>query len=114
MHFLAKQNALLESLSVVERAIPIRTPIQIIKGILVEAKNNSLTFMANNLEMAIRSECNVVEIKEEGAVVLPDKLVDIIRQVPTEDLEIKTDGEELRTEILSNRANFFFIWYECG
>lgn len=107
MHFFAKQSVLLENLSILEKAIPVRSPLQIIKGIFVEAKNNCLTFMTNNLEMGIRADCDNVEIKEEGAVVLPEKFVDIIRQLPSEDIEIKTDGEELRTEILSKQTNFF-------
>lgn len=107
MHFLAQQGFLLENLNIVERAIPVRSPLQVIKGILVEAKDNTLSFTANNLEIAVRAECLDVEILEEGVVVLPGKLVDIVRQLPSEKLEIKTDEEGLRMEIFSGHTKFF-------
>lgn len=107
MHFVAEQNILQECLSVVEKALPGKTPLEIIQGILVEAKNNKLIFMANNLEMGIRAACSVAEIMEEGELVLPRKLVEIIKQFPSGKIEFKTDVEGLRMEILGSGINFF-------
>lgn len=107
MHFYGKKSSLIGDLSIVEKAAPIRTTIPIINGILVEAKKGELYFTSNNLEMSIKAANRDVEVLEEGSVVLPVKMVDILKQLPDEMVEIKTENDTLRTEILSGKARFY-------
>ena len=107
MHFLADQKKLQECLNVVEKAIPNKTSMDILKGIYVEAKDGIVNFVANNLEMGIRAECSDVHVMEEGVLVLPNRLADIIRQFPEGKIEFKTDKEGSRAEIFSSDINFF-------
>lgn len=106
MHFLAKRSTLLENLSIVQRGIPLKTTITTIQGILLQAENNCLTMVSNNLEMSIKAICNDIQIVEEGWVVLPGEIVDILKQAPHEDVEIKMEPGEFRTKIISGKAEF--------
>ena len=108
MHFFVRQDALQECLNIVQNAVPAQTPFQIIKGIYVEAKNDILTLVANNLEISITAKCEEAEVIEEGALVLPDRLVDIVRQFPLEKIEFKTDEEGRRAEITGEGVDFFY------
>ncbi len=107
MHVLAKCSSLLENLSIVERAIPVRTTMPVINGILLQAREKSLFFASTNLDLSIESSNSDVQIKREGSVVLPGKLVDILRQLPGEEVEISADPENNRTTVSSGKAVFF-------
>lgn len=102
MHITAWRNNLVEVLSVVSRALPVKSPIDSIKGILLDA-GEDLTFIANNLEFAIKGTTNA-EVWEKGKVVLPAKCIDIIRYLPNPQIEIKVDN--LNAEIKSGKAVF--------
>lgn len=102
MHITAWKNDLMEVLSVVSRALPVKSPIDSIKGILLDA-GEDLTFIANNLEFAIKGTTNA-EVWEEGKVVLPAKFIDIIRYLPNTQIEIKVDN--LNAEIKSGNSTF--------
>jgi DNA polymerase-3 subunit beta len=103
MHILTKKEILLENIKVVEKAIPFRTSLAIIDGVYLEA-DKKLTFLANNLELSIKADDNKSQIKEKGKVVLPRMFIDVIKQLPGEDVEIITDKESLVTNIYSERS----------
>jgi DNA polymerase III subunit beta len=107
VHFEVKRSILLENINIVQRGIPLKTTITTIQGVLLQAKNNCLTMVSNNLEMSIKAVCEDIRIIEEGWVVLPGEIVDILKQAPHEDIEIKMAAGDFRTEIISGKANFF-------
>ncbi len=106
MHIRANCNSLLENLSIVERAVPVRSTLPIINGILLEAEKDELTFSATNLDIGIRSSNKDADIQDQGSTVLPVKIVDILRQLPSPIVEITVDQENYRTEIKSGKARF--------
>lgn len=106
MHILAKKNTLLENLSIVQKSIPLKTTMTVIKGIFLEAKSGQLTMVGNNLEMSIKAVCNDLQIKDEGEIVLPVEFIEILKQAPEESIEIKINQEELRAEVKSGQAVF--------
>lgn len=93
-------------LSVVEKGLPAKTTIPVLSGILLDATNDYLRLCSSNLEMSIQVIDHHVEIKETGSVVLPDKLVDIVRQLPGDSVKISMENTDLRAEISSDRAYF--------
>lgn len=97
----------MENLNIVQRSIPLKTTITTIQGVLLQVKNNCLTMISNNLEMSIKAVCEDIQVIEEGRVVLPGEIVDILKQSPHEDVEIKMAPGDFRTEIISGKANFF-------
>lgn len=106
MHILSKKNILLENIKIVERAIPLKTLIQSIDGILLEADKN-LTFTTNNLEMSIEADDAESQVKQSGRVLLPFRFIDVLKQLPDEDIEIKMEENSYVTEIYSGKAKIF-------
>jgi len=93
-------------LSVVEKALPLKPTLPILKGVLLVAGDDYLRLCASNMELSIQIIDRDVEIKEKGSVVLTDKLVDIVRQLPGDMVEISMNNTDLRVEISSGRSFF--------
>ncbi len=107
------QNELNKSINIVQKAVSLRTPLPILSGILIEAKNNMLILTATDLDLGIKtySPC---EIEEEGSIVVQAKLIgDFVRKLPSNsyvyietmennNMEIKCLNSEIN--ILGNSA----------
>ncbi len=107
------QNELNKSITIVQKAVSSRTPLPILSGILIEAKNNMLIMTATDLDLGIKtySPC---EIEEEGSVVVQARLIgDFVRKLPSNsyvhietmennNMEIKCMNSEIN--ILGNSA----------
>jgi DNA polymerase-3 subunit beta len=77
------QNELNKSINIVQRAVSSRTPLPILSGILIEAKDQMLIMTATDLDLGIKtySPCNV---EEEGSIVVQARLIgDFVRKLPT-------------------------------
>ncbi|HBV68553.1 MAG TPA: DNA polymerase III subunit beta [Clostridiales bacterium] len=77
------QNELNKSINIVQKAVSARTPLPILSGILIEAKDNMLILTATDLDLGIKtySPCDV---EEEGAIVVQSKLIgDFVRKLPS-------------------------------
>lgn len=91
MKFRCQQQKLSKALNIVSRAVTSRTTIPVLKGILLEVNNGKLTMSASDLDIAIKNTIDV-EVVEEGSVVITAKLFgDIIRKLPSSEIEIKSD-----------------------
>ena len=99
------KTKLMQAVNTTMKAVPNRTSLPILECLLLEAKNGIVTLMANDMEMAIRSETGGTIISE-GTVALDAKLFsDIIRNLPEEEIHIKVDSN-LQVEITSADAYF--------
>ena len=91
MKFRCQQQKLSKALNIVSRAVTSRTTIPVLKGILLEVNDGKLTMSASDLDIAIKNTIDV-EVVEEGSVVITAKLFgDIIRKLPSSEIEIKSD-----------------------
>ncbi len=106
MKIIAPIQELLQYLNVLQKGIPGKTTMEIVNGILLEVIGNSLVVNTNNLEMSIKAVIEDVEIIDGGAVVLPAKFIDILKQLPENKVEINREADELKVEIKSGKANF--------
>lgn len=87
MKFTIERAILRESIKLVGKAVSSRTTLDILKGILIEVKDDKIKFVGNNLELGI--ECYVsdgIEIIEQGAFVLTYKLLNDIVSKLTDDI----------------------------
>jgi len=88
------RDELLRHLGVVSRAVSTRMTVQILSGILLTAGNGRLELAATDMELSLRSSFEV-EIADEGAVVVPGRLlVELARLLPDDDVEIDHKPEE--------------------
>lgn len=92
------KNILSNALDIVSKAIATKTTVQILEGILMEAKGKTLRLAGNNLEIAIQHtvEC---EVLEPGAVVAEYRLLrEIVQRLPDEEVDITASDERMTIE----------------
>ena len=89
MKFTCSQQTMTKALNTVSKAVSNRTTLPVLKGILLEAKNDGkLVMSASDLEISIRKEIDA-EIIEAGSTVVGSKLFsDIVRKLPNEEISV--------------------------
>jgi DNA polymerase-3 subunit beta len=81
-------------LGVVARAVSTRTAVQVLLGVLLRAEDGRLHLAATDMELSLRASLGA-EVDDEGAVVVPGKLLlDIARLLPEGDVSIEHRAEE--------------------
>ncbi len=89
MEFSVNKSTLLNELNMVQGVVERKTTIPILSNLLLEAKGNNLTITATDLELSIRTSCEV-KVKKEGAGTVPaKKLLELIRLLPEEEIKFK-------------------------
>ncbi len=101
------QNELNKSINIVQKAVSARTPLPILSGILIEAKDNMLILTATDLDLGIKtySPCDV---EEEGAIVVQSKLIgDFVRKLPSNSyVNIETmENNNIEIKCLNSEIN---------
>ena len=89
MKFICSKQSLLNGLQIVSKAVPNKTTMSILECILVEAKEGTIKFTANDMELGIET---VIEgnILEKGTIALDARIfLDIVRKLPDNDVTIK-------------------------
>src|SRR5258707_8194986 len=80
------KDELVSALGVVSRAVSTRTSVQILSGILVEARGSELRLAATDMELSLRATASA-QIEGDSAIVLPGKtFADIARLLPARGL----------------------------
>ena len=70
MKFIAIRTNIKDAISTIEKAVGENTNLPILKNILIEAENNTITFSATNLEIAI-THCVAGKVIENGKITVP-------------------------------------------
>lgn len=98
MKFKCQQQSLAKAINIVSKAVALRTTIPVLKGILIKAQKDSITLYASNLDIAISNKIEA-EVEEEGFAVVTAKLFgNIIRKMPSGEIDIQT-GEDSENNI---------------
>ncbi len=121
MHIIIKKNYLLEALNIVNKAVANKSAIPILTGIKFTTTNKSLQLIASDTDISIQydipitmEEKEVIEIKHTGSIVLSAKyIIDIIRKIPGENVEIKTE-ENFNTVIKASKVEFSIIGLDAS
>ncbi|MDI6781248.1 MAG: DNA polymerase III subunit beta [bacterium] len=103
MNIVIKKYLLLESLQL--SIISQKSLIPILSNVLLEAGHNILTITSTDLDISVK--CRIeADVIEEGSVTLPfKKLLDIIREIPEEDITIK-EKDNFHVSITSGKSFF--------
>ena len=92
MNFKIKRNELVEALNIVSGALPVKTPMPALTGILFSVENGVITIVTSNSEISLRTkiECDGAE---NGKALIPGKMfVNIIKSLAAENVEIKCEN----------------------
>ena len=95
MKIVCEKEKLLKGINSVIRAVPTRTTMPILEGILIQTNNNQLKLTSYDLELGIEynMECNVIE--EGKTVVNSIMFSEIIRKLPDTDINIEINENNL-------------------
>ncbi len=92
MEIVVKKNDLLRELQLFQGIVERKNTIPILANVLLEAQGTTLSFLATDLEVALRSRCDANVIKG-GALTLPaKKFYEIVKSLPdNSDIRIADD-----------------------
>lgn len=102
MKFTCNQQVLVKALNTVSKAVSAKTTIPTLKGILIEAEENSIILTASDLDISIRKEIEAF-VEEKGSAVVTAKLFnDIVRKLPNEELTVFDDESSITVKTTSS------------
>ncbi|MEW6556835.1 MAG: DNA polymerase III subunit beta [Elusimicrobiota bacterium] len=94
MKVVCMKDELLKGMGLVSGAVSQKSTLQLLSNLLFDAKDNSLTLAATDLEIAAKTVIKT-QVLKEGGITLPSKLVaEIIRKMPQQEIEITADENE--------------------
>ncbi len=93
MKFKVNRDHFSNGLNQVLNVVGTRPTMPILRNVLIEASDGTVTLRTTNLDLAIR--CSIkAEVEEEGGVTLPvRKLSSIVRELPNLDVFMETDSK---------------------
>lgn len=109
MKFICDKTELLKSIDIVSKAINPNNPVDILKGIKIEA-TDVIKFTGSDNELSIESILNA-EVQEEGTLTVDSRIFfDIIKNLPDGKVKIFTsDKNELK--IICSNTNFNILYF---
>ena len=88
------RDELVQKLAIVSRAVSTRTTVLVLGGILLRAENGQLRLAATDMELSLRTSLEA-QVEGEGAIVVPGRmLVDLVRGLPDEEVQVEHRPEE--------------------
>jgi DNA polymerase-3 subunit beta len=100
------KEELAEKLQVAGRGVSTRTSVQILAGIMLRAAEGRLYLSATDMEISLRVSLEA-EVAEEGAVVVPGRLlVDIVRLLPAGEVTLEHRAEEGLARLTCGSASY--------
>lgn len=105
MKIQCQKSDLLNSVNIVLKAVPVKSTMPILECLIIEAKNQNIKLIANDMELGIETIVKGT-IVEEGTVALSAKVFsEIVRRLPENEVYISTDSNYM-TEIICEKAKF--------
>jgi DNA polymerase-3 subunit beta len=106
MKLTCSRDELAQRLGVVARAVSTRTSVQVLLGVLLRAEAGRLQLAATDMELSLRTSLDA-EISDEGAVVVPGRLlVELARLLPEGEVAIEHRAEEGVVRIECGSASY--------
>ncbi len=105
MKILCQKSDLLNGVNIVLKAVPVKSTMPILECLIIEASENVIKLIANDMELAIETIVKGTII-EKGTVALNAKVFsEIVRRLPENEVKITTDTNFM-TEIICEKAKF--------
>ena len=97
---------LVEALAIVGKAVSTRSSIQVLSGILVDAREDGISLSGTDMEISIKAPL-AGRVEEPGATVLPGRIfADIAKTLAPRELVIEQKAGESQVEIRSGESDF--------
>lgn len=94
MKLIIDKDELFRGINIVQKAIPSRAVMPILKGILLIAEGNTLKLVANDMQIGIETQLNA-KVIDPGSIVVDSKIFgDIVRKIKDETVEITVNERQ--------------------
>ena len=114
MQFLCKREELTHAVQIVQKAVSNKPQMPILSGIYLNATEQGLELQATDYELGIKCVIDA-EVKEPGAIVLSGRYFqEVVRRLPGETVEIKTNTQDHMVKIVSHMAQFNLLSLPAG
>jgi len=91
MELVVRKNDLLRELQLFQGIVERKNTIPILANVLMEAKDDRVSFLATDLEVGLRSHCSA-SVAKGGSLTLPaKKFYEIVKSLPETDIRIAED-----------------------
>src|SRR3954447_10431329 len=91
MELVVRKNDLLRELQLFQGIVERKNTIPILANVLLDAQDGEVKFLATDLEVGLRSQCDAT-VTRPGALTLPaKKLYEIVKSLPDTDIRIAED-----------------------
>ncbi len=112
MKFTLNKDLLSNSSSIVQRAASSKDVVPALSGMLITARDQSVTFQATDLDIGIKKTISPVNIEREGQVLVNAKYFnDVIRFLSDEEVTIEFDEELGKLKVLYGLSSTFLNLY---
>lgn len=98
MKFICDKQELYEAISIVSKAVSLKSTIPSLEGIKISIKDNKLELTGYDLELGIKTEINATTDTNGEFVINSRLFTDIIRKMPSEEITVEVN-ERLTTTI---------------
>ncbi len=112
MHFIIDKNHLFLAIQHVSKAVSSKTTIPILTGIKLEVDKHGVTLTGSDSDITIQmfipvteNDKEIIQIFEEGKIVLPKYIIDIVKKLPSNEIEFKIN-DQLIVYIKSGSSEF--------
>ncbi len=105
MRFRVDRDVLAEAVAWTARSLPVRPPVAVLAGMLIEADDNGLALSGFDYETSARAELSA-DISDAGRVLVSGKLLaDICKSLPSKPVDITVDGTKVQVHCGSTKFN---------
>lgn len=113
MELMIGRDEFLKVLSRAQGFVSPRGPMPILANILMETSESGVTLFATNLDIGFRGSCAARVEKPGKVTVQAKKLHDIVKELPSEDILVKSDEDE-RLRIICGKSKFNLATIDPG
>ncbi len=105
-----KKNDLNTAISIVMKAVAVKSPMTVLECILIDATDGKITMTGNDMEFGIETVCDGV-ILEPGKIALEAKLLsEIVRKLPEDrDTDVSLQSDDYNNAVISCENSVFKI-----
>ncbi|OFW61251.1 MAG: DNA polymerase III subunit beta [Actinobacteria bacterium RBG_16_64_13] len=106
MKLVTTKQALVECLGIVNKAVSSRSSIQVLSGVLIDAREEGVTLSATDMEISIKAPL-LGDVEQAGSLVVPARIAtDIARSLPAGRVVIEQRAGETQVEIQAGESLF--------
>jgi DNA polymerase-3 subunit beta len=106
MKLITTKQALVEALGIANKAVSSRSSIQVLSGVLIDAREEGITLSATDMEISIKAPLPG-RVEQPGSLVVPARIAtDIARSLPIGEVVIEQRAGETQVEIRAGESVF--------